>query len=107
MSSKVSSLATPSGTKPAGLNVEYNHDLDVSEAFLCAYPSIREALRGQRLLKEFIYFDQRAKTHKRSFHCLDLCHDSRIGDSRTQSRPCDDSEPTGYAFRPRHTISRS
>ena len=70
LSSKFTSVAAPGGTKPAGLEVEYNHDLDVSEAFLSAYESIREALKDQRLLDAFNYFDGKAKAHKRSFQLL-------------------------------------
>jgi len=68
----VSSVATPAGTKPAGLEIEYNHDLDVSEPFLSAYPSIRLALKDQRLLDAFTYFDITARSHKRSFQLLGL-----------------------------------
>jgi len=46
--------------------------LDVSEAFLCAYPSIREALRDQRLLETFSFFDVQARAHKKSFQSLGL-----------------------------------
>jgi len=57
---------------PVGLEIEYNHDLDVAEEFLAVYPSIREALKDQRLLKKFVYFDRVARTHKRSFQLLGL-----------------------------------
>lgn len=58
--------------EPPGLKIEYNHDLDVSEAFLAAYPSIREGLKDERLLETFNYFDGKAKAHKRSFHLFGL-----------------------------------
>lgn len=57
---------------PAGLKVEYNHDLDVSDAFLNAHPNIQEALKDKRLLEAFKYYDDEARSHKRSFHFLGL-----------------------------------
>src|SRR6266851_2349175 len=69
-SQRVSTASESVGAEPVGLHIAYNHDLDVSEAFLCAFPSIREALRDERLLERFNYFDQKAKDHKRSFHRL-------------------------------------
>jgi hypothetical protein len=58
--------------EPAGLRAEYNHDLNVSEEFLAAYPSIRKALKDERLLERFTFFEDRAKSHKRWFHLLGL-----------------------------------
>ena len=65
---------TPGGntTNPPGLETKYNHDLDVAEPFLVAYTPIRDALRDQRLLERFDFFDTIAKEHKRSFESLGL-----------------------------------
>src|SRR5713226_2914612 len=41
------------GDKPPGLEVEYNHDLNVSERFVAAYPSLRKALKDEPLLQLF------------------------------------------------------
>jgi hypothetical protein len=53
-----------------GMALEYNHDLNVSEAFLAGYPLIRDLLKDQRLLEEFNSFDAIAKSNKRSFQIL-------------------------------------
>jgi len=58
--------------EPPGLIIEYNHDLDVSDDFLVTYEPIRNALKDDRLLKRFNYFDAKAKSHKRSFHLFGL-----------------------------------
>lgn len=50
------------------ITVEYNHDLAVSEKFLEAFPTLRVALRDQRLIEAFQFYDREAKKHKRLFH---------------------------------------
>jgi hypothetical protein len=62
----------PAAAPSAGLEIEYNHDLDVAEPFLAVYPSIRDALRDPRLLERFQFFDKVARSHKRSFQLLGL-----------------------------------
>lgn len=57
---------------PPGLDIEYNHDLNVSEDFLRCYPAIRKALNDERLLERFDYYDREAKKHKRNFQGLGL-----------------------------------
>ncbi len=52
------------------ITVEYNHDLSVSEKFLEAFPTLRVALRDQRLIDAFQFYEKEAKRHKRSFHVL-------------------------------------
>ncbi len=69
-SSAVAPAVSLAGEKRAGLNMEYNHDLDVSEGFLCAYPGIRAALKDARLLEAFQFYDRQARAHKRSFQLL-------------------------------------
>src|ERR1043165_337697 len=64
-------LKTEASTHP-GLKVEYNHDLDVSDGFLATYQPIREALRDERLLETFRYFDGEARSHKEAFHRLGI-----------------------------------
>jgi len=63
-------MAGTANTPPPGLYVEYNHDLNVSEAFLQNYAPVQEALRDQRLLAQFKYYDSKAKSHKQMFHLL-------------------------------------
>jgi hypothetical protein len=58
------------GAEPDGLHIEYNHDLKVSDAFIHAFSLIRGALRDQRLLDEFSYFECQTRTHKWWFHVL-------------------------------------
>lgn len=48
--------------------VEYNHDLAVSEKFLEAFPTLRVALRDQRLIDAFQFYEREAKKPKRLFH---------------------------------------
>ncbi|MBV9762061.1 MAG: hypothetical protein JO340_15970 [Acidobacteriaceae bacterium] len=57
---------------PPGLKLEYNHDLDVSEDFLRAYTLIRKALKDERLIRAFRYYDGEAKKHKRWFESLGI-----------------------------------
>lgn len=68
----IPSLNEGDQSKPAGLGIEYNHDLDVSDAFLSVYPSLREALKDARLLKAFKYFDENARSCKWSFQLFGL-----------------------------------
>jgi hypothetical protein len=59
-------------TQPAGLEIEYNHDLNPSEEFLTGYPSIRDALKDDRLPNAFSQYDRLAQAHKRSFQLLGI-----------------------------------
>jgi hypothetical protein len=63
-SSKATTYAMP------GMDIEYNHDLKVSEEFLAGYPTIRDLLKDDRLIGAFEYFDLRAKSHKRMVEVL-------------------------------------
>ncbi len=50
--------------------VQYNHDLEVSEEFLEAFPALRVALRDERLIETFRFYEKEAKKHKRLFHAF-------------------------------------
>ena len=62
----------PTADTPPGLKLEYNHDLDVSEDFLCAHAPIRKALKDERLIRAFTYYDGEARKHKRWFESLGM-----------------------------------
>ena len=53
-----------------GLHIAYNHDVCVSEEFAQTHATIAEALRDERLLKAFEFYEHQAKHHKRLFHAL-------------------------------------
>jgi len=68
-------MGSPRGsvrTQTPGLAPEYNHDLNVADAFLAGFPLIRTALKDQRLLNAFGSYEAEAKLHKRRFHRLGL-----------------------------------
>lgn len=71
-------LASPAAITSArtpphpGLQVEYNHDLDVSEGFLSSHALIEKALKDKRLIEAFNYYESMALSHKRMFHLLGL-----------------------------------
>jgi len=50
--------------------VRYNHDLDVAPDFLDAFPTIRIALRDERLLTLFHHFDTEARRAKGAYHSI-------------------------------------
>src|SRR2546425_1215021 len=59
------SRETQGASNPPGIEVKYNHDLNVSDQFLSSYPAIQGALKDERLVKGFKYYDSRAKRQKR------------------------------------------
>jgi hypothetical protein len=65
-------LIPPVALSHPGLQTEYNHDLRVSETFLQSHEPIRDALRDDRLLAAFDFYESQAKSHKRMFHALGL-----------------------------------
>ena len=60
------------GTQSPGMEIEFNHDLNLPDEFLNGYPMIRSLLKDDRLLNRFNDYDGQAKSHKKSFHRLGL-----------------------------------
>jgi len=59
-------------TRLRGMKFKFDHDLLLTEEFINVFPSIRRALRDDRLNKQFLDYKKEAEFHKRTFAGLGL-----------------------------------